>query len=367
MSSRWSLQKPRAGYSQAVIRLPGGRKSVGLGYLTPDEEVDALAVLNAAGPGLAELPNDEIKKWVLEPASREGMVAPGVKAAGEYTFRAFVDEFYAGERFHQKAVAASTWDKEKSHLARFLKAFGSMRMTDITGMAWARYLSGRGNLAGNSVRLEQVAFLRVLGRAADLGVLTAVPHLPSVPRANKPVRVTRPLTVDEVNGVINNAPSPMHRAMFAAGFSLGLRPGELPTLRWEDVNWERKTLLVRGTKTSKSAGVIPLTPRALMELEHWFELSKRPSSGLMFTWGGRPLSSFKKALKTAATAAGIKARIHPNILRHTFITLAALSNPPVPMAVVMAITRHADARMITEVYAKAGAMTMLAGLGNFPL
>lgn len=368
MSSCWSLQAPRPGYYQATIRVPGARKrAVTLGSLTPEAAAQAVAILNEAGTRLLEFSNEEIRRWALDPEAREGMTAPGQRDVSQLTLGQFVEEFYRDEIFHKEVVAEGTWRREKLHLERFLEEFRDVRLSDLTAARWARYLAGRRHLAGNSRRLEQIAFLRILKRAHELGALGQVPRLPKIPGANRRVTAIKPLTADQVNALLDHAPTPMHRAMFAAGFSLGLRPGELPTLRWEDVNWRKRQLLVRGTKTERSNAVIPLTDRAYMELEHWWNENGEPSLGLMFLWGGKPIRSFKKALQSAAKGAGIEDKLRPNVMRHTFITLAALSNPPVPIPVVMAITRHADSKMIAEVYTRAGALTMTAGLQNFPL
>lgn len=58
------------------------------------------------------------------------------------------------------------------------------------------------------------------------------------------VRDIKPLTVEEVPRLLDAANSPMHRAMYATGIGQGLRPGEIPLLRWEDIDWEQKKVCV---------------------------------------------------------------------------------------------------------------------------
>ena len=89
---------------------------------------------------------------------------------------------------------------------------------------------------------------------------------------------------------------------------------------------------------------------------------------------GLPLSSFKKALDTASRRADIewdetgnKRRIFPYLLRHSFATLAATSNPPVPLPVAQKVMRHTSSKLLLDVYARAGALVMREGLDNFNL
>jgi len=87
-----------------------------------------------------------------------------------------------------------------------------------------------------------------------------------------------------------------------------------------------------------------------------------------------PLKSYKKALETTARnaklhvdEAGESRRIFPYLLRHSFATLAATSNPPVPLPVAQKVMRHTSSKMLLDVYARAGTMIMREGLNNFNL
>jgi integrase len=89
---------------------------------------------------------------------------------------------------------------------------------------------------------------------------------------------------------------------------------------------------------------------------------------------GAPIKSFKKALETTCLAAqldidptGAQRRVFPYLLRHSFATLAATSNPPVPLPVAQKVMRHTSSKMLLDVYARAGTMIMREGLTNFDL
>ncbi|KFH03378.1 site-specific recombinase, phage integrase family protein, partial [Toxoplasma gondii VAND] len=50
---------------------------------------------------------------------------------------------------------------------------------------------------------------------------------------------------------------------------------------------------------------------------------------------------------------------------HSFATLAATSNPPVPLPVAQAVMRHTSSKMLLDTYAKAGTLVIKEGLKNF--
>lgn len=65
-------------------------------------------------------------------------------------------------------------------------------------------------------------------------------------------------------------PSTMHCALFAVGIGAGLRPSELLSMRWEDINMQEMTATIRGSKTAASQAAIPFTNLAARELMRWY-------------------------------------------------------------------------------------------------
>lgn len=106
------------------------------------------------------------------------------------------------------------------------------------------------------------------------------------------------------------------------------------------VNWR---VFIRGTKTVKSRGWIPIAPafRPLLGLA----LSGRPKTGKLF----RPWSNFNRALKRAAERAGIE-RLSTNDLRRTHMTM--LSNAGIPNEALKNVSRHATTVMLDRHYVR---------------
>lgn len=107
-----------------------------------------------------------------------------------------------------------------------------------------------------------------------------------------------------------------------------------------EVRWR---VLVRGTKSKKAKGWVPIAP-AFHRLLEW-SLYGRPKVGRLF----RPWSNFNRALLRACERAGID-RCSTNDLRRTHMTL--LSNAGVSHEDLKIVSRHSTTAMLDKHYAK---------------
>lgn len=369
--ANWHLQKSRRAkgdYFQAVLRTDEGRRAVTLGYLDSDTAQSVEADLQNAGPALARLTNAQIKEWALDVSARSQLLDIGVSPSelSKMTLREFIEVEY--ESWRKSQVAPGTWRREEPRVRRLRDELGHIRLKHMTAHRWERYLMGR-DIAPRSKKLEENAYREIMKRAHYLGAVPQVHAFSTIRGSTKRSRPIEPLTPDEVKALLAAAPSTMHRALFGLAVGVGLRPDEVVNVHWEDVSWKTGQLRVRGTKTEGSAATIQMTFFAMEELDTWREEAGDPDQGLVFTWGGRPIVSFKSALKTAAAKAGIdrggERRVFPNLLRHSFASMAAASG--VPLVVAQQIMRHTSSKMLLEVYARAGRLQLREGLESFPL
>jgi len=131
-----------------------------------------------------------------------------------------------------------------------------------------------------------------------------------------------PPTEKETAKILSHAPDHLRRAILLSYFT-GLRPGavELLQLKFDDINWRAKTILVRSAeKGGPRRRDVPLHKKFIKTLKQW--QGGDDSSQYIITWQGSPVKSIKKSWKTTLKNAGITRRIRPYDLRHGFITTA---------------------------------------------
>lgn len=113
---------------------------------------------------------------------------------------------------------------------------------------------------------------------------------------NKPVKSGQSLTLEQVRDLLNGSRGHWLEAFIALALTSGMRAGELLSLRWEDVNFERGTIAVHRTisylskghkfveglpKTESSIRTIPLLPVmcSILEAHRTRQEQARNSSG----------------------------------------------------------------------------------------
>jgi integrase len=154
----------------------------------------------------------------------------------------------------------------------------------------------------------------------------------------------------------------VERVLYLAAAMTGMRQGELPALRWGDVDWAARRIRVRrnlvrgefGTpKSKRSSRSIPLADVLGGELDRLFQEGTlyRRDDDLVFCdpHTGRPMdrSRLLKRFKAALRRAGVReVRFHD--LRHTFGTRTAAAG--VPMRTLQEWMGHRDFKT-TLIYA----------------
>lgn len=143
---------------------------------------------------------------------------------------------------------------------------------------------------------------------------------PKVPRKLPVV-----LSPDEITSMIEAAPNLMHRTILMLLYATGIRRAEAAMLKVSDVDSERMVIHIQLGKGSRDRDV-PMTPKLLVALRQYWRW-KHPKIYLFPSTQGhrgeeRPISdkTVWYACKEAAARAGIKKRIGPHTLRHSFAT-----------------------------------------------
>jgi site-specific recombinase XerD len=135
------------------------------------------------------------------------------------------------------------------------------------------------------------------------------------------------LSAEEIVLLLQAAPGPKYKAALATAYGAGLRVSEVVALKAGDVDSERMLLRVERGKGRKDRYAM-LSPQLLEVLRAWWREGRRLGALLPGGWlfPGRnpiePLSTrqLNRAVHAAAEAAGIKKRVSPHTLRHSFAT-----------------------------------------------
>jgi len=153
----------------------------------------------------------------------------------------------------------------------------------------------------------------------------------------------------------------------------GLRRGELAGLRWEDVDFDQLTVMVRrsivdqvvgNVKTEASQRALPIDKCIVKLLQQWRCVSKyvEPEDYVFATdsnragdrRGKQPVSLAKIMqywIQPCAAELGINKRIGWHTFRHTFATL--LYRNVEDVKVVQELMRHSSSRITLDIYAQA--------------
>lgn len=224
---------------------------------------------------------------------------------------------------------------------RFAKYFGKRpdRLGPDHIRQWQAHLLHERKLAVGTV-VNHVAALRFFFRR----VLKRRLPIDSIPYPKYTHhRTPRVLSPDEVTRLIEAAGTLQGRVILMALYSTGLRRSELVHLRVEDIDSERMVLHVHKGKGGKDRDV-PLCPRLLETLREYWRW-KKPRTWL---FPGQPRADGKhltdKAIwhvcNDAAQHAGIKKRVSPHMLRHSFAT--HLLEDGADLATIQVLLGHAD-------------------------
>jgi site-specific recombinase XerD len=142
-----------------------------------------------------------------------------------------------------------------------------------------------------------------------------------IPFGKRPKRLPVVLSQEETVRFLECIANFKHRTLLTTLYACGLRLSEGTHLRPADIDSQRMLVQVRQGKGQKDR-IVPLSPVLLEQLRTWWRAT-RPQEWLFPGQGGRgPLSdhSAQKACQQAAQKAGLKKRVSPHALRHSYAT-----------------------------------------------
>ena len=142
----------------------------------------------------------------------------------------------------------------------------------------------------------------------------------TIERPRKETRLPKVLSKQEVMAVIENTNNIKHKCIVALLYSSGLRRNELLNLKVTDIDSKRMMVSVRQAKGNKDRFTV-LSNGLLKDLKTYYQ-EYRPKEFLFEGANGGKYSSTSvlNIIGSAAKRAGIKRKVSPHMLRHSFAT-----------------------------------------------
>jgi integrase len=269
--------------------------------------------------------------------------------------------------------AGTAWlEAEKPHLAErtyeiyevavrcHLKpALGSLLLCDLDASRVSAYQAKRKNegASARTLNKELQVLRQILKRHKMWASLQG-----DVKFEREHSNIGKALTWDEEKALMTACSSnPLLSAVVTLALNTALRKNEIRTLRWSQIDFEKRTLVVGRSKTAGGSGrLIPLNQPAFDALVRWAgRLVESQSEDYVFPAceaagierehpdkeridPSKPIKSWRSAWRAALKRAKLQIRFHD--LRHTCITKLAESQAS--EQTLMAIAGHVSRKMI---------------------
>lgn len=230
----------------------------------------------------------------------------------------------------------------------FMPALGEMNLRAISAKDIQALVNSFPQTSARTIENRMAVIRGIFASAMADKLISFNPTLGvTLPISRKPNK-RRALTEAETD-VILGLIAPTKIGMFIAIlYYLGVRRAEAAALQWGDIDWHKRIVHIRGTKTNAADRFAPM-PDALYEF--LFPLRQLPSTYIIHHDDNAQLPYSQNALgklfAKAMSDAGIQ-EITPHYLRHNYITMAWRNG--VDVMVVSKIVGHANPATTQSIY-----------------
>jgi len=177
-------------------------------------------------------------------------------------------------------------------------------------------------------------FENVLGQKLDL------PN----PKNNSPL--PNILTIEEVRKLTEFTPNIKHKLIIKFLYGCGLRVSEIVDLKKADLNFEEGLAHIKLAKGKKDR-FVKIPDSMKKELENYVQIDDGRYLFESNRGGKLTTATIQAILKRAAKKAGIKKRVYPHLLRHSFAT--HLLEAGTDLRVIQKLLGHSDIKT-TQIY-----------------
>lgn len=271
-----------------------------------------------------------------------------------------------GKRYMEHAKANKrSWLRDEQMLERLQEFFGAGRqMSDISAADIENYkLQRRTSVSGSTVNRELALLKRMFNLATAWDLHQDVNPVKKVKFFREFNTGLRVLSEEEEKNFLQHA-TPYVQDIARFALNTGLRIGEIFSLRWSQVDMEKRIISVLAPKTDKLREV-PINVQALTVLQAW-QHNKRNEFVFYNAETGRPFVDLKAGFALACRKAGISG-VSWHTLRHTFAS--RLVKRGVDIVTVKELLGHSSVTVTmrythTNLESKRAAVHALTGIGD---
>lgn len=248
------------------------------------------------------------------------------------------------QRLQINRYAASTAATYIHYFRVFMDHFKDKKLLEINERDILNYIQGLVNLGKSDTQVNQM--LNSIKFYYEV-VMDMPNRFYSIDRPRKKEQLPKVISQEEVKQILDAIPNLKHKCIVEAIYSAGLRRSELLNLKPCHIDSKRMVIKVEKGKAGKDRLTV-LSPRLLTNLRAYYR-KYRPKDYLFEgAKGGQYTgSSVRMILNTAVEKAGLKKRVTPHMLRHSFATHLLEDNTD--LRYIQSLLGHSSTKT-TEIY-----------------
>ena len=240
-------------------------------------------------------------------------------------------DVYLQRLYLNNSGSRHTTDAYRRDIIRFINFIKAEGVTDFRDVdrytinAYIVYLRSNENKISPATLARNISTLRSFYGFLDevfdykFNPFQAV-KLPKIPK-----KIPEFLFIDEVNTLLESIDLEKdsglrNRCLIELMYACGLRVSEVASLKEEDISFSNLVLRIKG-KGSK-VRIVPFYPEIGDMLQVLIQQNRNLDGYVFLNKFGKPITtrSIQTILDDAASNAGLKMRVHPHMLRHSFAT-----------------------------------------------
>ena len=168
----------------------------------------------------------------------------------------------------------------------------------------------------------------------------------NIPRPKRNKTIPEILTPDEIKKMIGTTDNIKHKLILKILYGCGLRVSEIVNLKKSDLDFSQKLIHIKLAKGKKDR-FVKIPESVLNDLKNYVELEK---SEILFPSnrsGKLTTATIQAIVENSAKKAGIKKRVYPHLLRHSFAT--HLLEQGTDLRIIQKLLGHSDIKT-TQIY-----------------